>query len=201
MYNWRMMTKEQREELLKLRKTQNLPWHSPPHRDGGSRKFHITASCFEHQSFIGLSPKRMQIFETVLYNTILASGNLLVAWSVLPNHYHLLVKSGDILGLLKNLGKLHGKTSFEWNGEESLRGRKVWCNSMETAIKSDKHYFSTVNYIHNNPVHHGYVGKWDEWPFGNAKDYLDSFGKNKALEIWRKYPISGYGKDWDPPEM
>ncbi len=195
------MTEEQRKNVLLLRKSQKFPWHSPPHRDGGSRKFHITASCFEHGHFIGLSPDRMESFERRLIGTISDQGALPIAWCVLPNHYHLLVQTGDILRDLRNIGRLHGKTSYEWNGEENQRGRKVWCNSMETAIKSESHYFSTINYIHQNPVNHSYVRKWEEWPFGNANEYLKAVGRKEAIEIWRKYPITGYGSDWDPPEM
>ena len=51
-----------------------------------------------------------------------------VAWCVLPNHYHLLLATSDILEFLEQeqLGKMHGRTSFNWNGEEKQRGRKVW---------------------------------------------------------------------------
>lgn len=195
------MTAEQKADLLSLRKSQNLPWHSPPHKDGGSTRFHITASCFEHKHLIGYSPQRMENFESRPVDLILSAGDILVTWSILPNHYHLLVKTENILSLLRSIGKLHGKTSYEWNGYENQRGRKVWCNSLETAIKSTSHYHSTINYIHNNPIHHGYVSKWEEWLFGNAKEYLDAIGKDKAREMFMQYPISGYGKDWDPPEM
>jgi len=195
------MTAEQKANLLSLRKSQNLPWHSPPHKDGGSSRFHITASCFEHKNLIGENPQRIDIFATTLVELFLTGSNDLIAWCVLPNHYHMLVKTDNILLLLKNLGRLHGKTSFLWNGEDNQRGRKVWCNSLETAIKSTSHYYSTINYIHNNPTHHGYVKRWDEWPFGNAKDYLDAIGIDKAAEMFKQYPISGYGEDWDPPKM
>ena len=39
-----------------------------------------------------------------------------------PNHYHALVGAADILGLLHELGRFHGRTSHAGNGEENARG-------------------------------------------------------------------------------
>src|SRR5207249_5590962 len=50
-------------ELLAWRKARGHPWHSPPHRPNfGHLRFHITAACFEHESYIGHSPARMDAF-------------------------------------------------------------------------------------------------------------------------------------------
>ena len=125
----------------------------------------------------------------------------MVVWCILPNHYHLLVATADILGFLARLGKMHGRTSFAWNGEEGKRRRKVWFNAAERAMRNEGHYWATVNYLHHNPVHHGYVDKWEEWPFSSAQDYLRSVGRHKALETWHNYPVRDYGKGWDEPEM
>jgi putative transposase len=54
-----------------------------------------------------------------------------------------------------------------------------------------------VNYIHNNPVHHGHVDKWQDWPWPSATDFLDRVGREMAEKIWREYPILDYGKKWD----
>ena len=68
---------------------------------------------------------------------------------------------------------------------------------MERAIKGDAHKFATINYIHNNPVHHKYVGKWQDWPFSSAIKFVEQIGREKAEKIWREYPVNNYGKGWD----
>ena len=201
MYNWRKMTEEQREELLKFRRIQQLPWHSPPHRAGDRVRYHITAACFEHRPIIGYSLERMSYFENKLLELLSGCCAKIYAWAVLPNHYHVLVKTGNILEPLKQLGREHGRISFRWNGEEKSRGRQVWCNALETTIKSEKHFWSSMNYIHNNPVRHGYVGKWQDWPFSSANRYLTDLGDEKAKFIWNKYPVTGYGDGWDDPDI
>ena len=99
--------------------------------------------------------------------------------------------------LRKQIGVLNGRTAFEWNGEDDARGRIVWRNCFERAMKSPRHYFASLNYVLNNPVHHGYVEKWQDWPWSNAREYLAKIGNERATEIWREDPLLDYGKKWD----
>ncbi len=195
------MVESQRADILSLRKQTCLPWHSPRHCESEKTRYHITSACFEHKPIIGYSPERMADFEAAMLQRVELSVQNIYAWAILPNHYHVLVKSIDVKKVLKEFGRLHGSTSYRWNGEEKLRGRKIWFNSMETSIKSDAHFWSTMNYIHHNPVRHGYVDKWLDWPFSSAGNYMREFGRDNAEKMWKGYPITNYGKDWDPPEM
>ena len=68
-------------------------------------------------------------------------------------------------------------------------------------MRNERHHWATLNYIHNNPVHHGYVQRWQDWPFGSAVEYLEQQGIEKARERWRQYPVLEYGKGWDDPEL
>ena len=90
-----------------------------------------------------------------------------------------------------------GRLSFEWNGEEHTRGRQVWCGAAERYMRNDAHFWATMNYVHNNPVHHGYVERWQDWPFSSAQEYLAEMGREFAEKTWREYPILDYGKGWD----
>ncbi len=123
------------------------------------------------------------------------------AWVVLPNHYHVLVDVPQLKSLFREIGKLHGRNSFDWNGQENQRGRQVWCKAAETVMKSEGHFYATINYILNNPVHHGYCRCWTDWPFSNVKEYLEQVGRDVALNRWRSYPLYEYGHQWDPPEL
>jgi len=51
--------------------------------------------------------------------------------------------------------------------------------------------------LHHNPVHHGYVEKWQDWPWSSAAAFIDRVGHQTASKIWREYPILDYGKKWD----
>ena len=201
MYLWRKLTENQRGELMAYRHRQELPWHSPPHRTGDKLNYLLTAACFEHHLIIGKDPGRMAAFSATLLGTLTPRSRRIVAWCVLPNHYHALVETPDVIALLREIGRMHGRTSFTWNGEDAQRGRKAWFNCVETSMKSERHFWATLNYVHHNPVHHGYVARWQDWPFSSARDYLAATGEERAAEVWREYPLLDYGKDWDPKEM
>src|SRR5260370_14119940 len=125
-YRWRRMTPEQREAVLEERKCYTRPGHGPPLYVSDSSLYLLSAACYEHHSIIGVSPKRMADFESDLLRTTAEGAQTIFAWIVLPNHYHLLVDTRDILALLKRHGELHGGTSFRWNGEDARRGRQGW---------------------------------------------------------------------------
>jgi putative transposase len=125
----------------------------------------------------------------------------ILAWCVLPNHYHVLVASVDILRILADLGRFHGRSSYRWNGEDRCRGRKCWHRCAEREMRTDRHKWATLNYVHHNPVHHGYVEHWQDWPYSSAAQFLEEVGPEAAREYWRAYPLLDYGRGWDDPEM
>ncbi len=199
-YLWRQLTSRQRDELLAWRKERGHPWHSPPHRPNfGHLRFLITATCYEHQPYIGHTLERMDDFAGNLLALFNSCACQTFAWCILPNHYHVLVEAPDVLNLLRELGRLHGRTSHAWNGEENTRGRQVFFRAVDRAMRSDRHFWATLNYIHHNPVHHGYVERWTTWPWSSAPQYLEQMGPAEAERVWRRYPLLDYGKGWDDP--
>ncbi len=198
MYDYRKMTPEQQKEIVEYRRRHHRPWHSPPHWDyEGERQFLISAACFEHACIIGATPERMLKCEADLMELHQRYCSEIYAWCLLPNHYHWLVKTDRIKELLKESGKFHGRSSYIWNREDQQRGRQVWHNSFERPIKSHGHFWASVNYIHNNPVHHRYVEKWQDWPWSSANEFIERVGRERALEVWAAYPVLDYGKKWD----
>jgi putative transposase len=198
MYAWRKMTREERLETMHRRMTSQRPWHGPPHfRSDTTDRYLFTAACLNHWPIAGHTRDRLAEFERALLDTADRVSTQVHAWVVMPDHYHFLAQTADCLATLKELGKLHGRSSFQWNGEENLRGRQIWCNAAETAMKSDRHFWATMNYIHHNPVKHGYVTRWQDWPFTSAHQYLAAVGDEEARKVWNEFPVSDYGKGWD----
>jgi putative transposase len=200
-YLWRKLTPKQQEDLMAWRKQRRLPWHRPPHRGSEKTRYHITAACFEHRHYIGHSANRIQTFCGTLLGVFQQRNALIHAWCVLPNHYHALLETAGILDVLADLGRMHGRLSYDWNGEEQTRGRHVWCGAVERYMRNDAHFWATINYVHNNPVHHGYVQRWQDWPFSSVGEYLAQMGHGEAARIWKQYPVLEYGRGWDDPEL
>ena len=201
-YLWRQLTSKQRVELLAWRKDRGHPWHSPPHRPNfGHLRFLISAACYEHHHHIGHDPARMDSFSRDLLAVFATHTSQTFAWCVLPNHYNALVEVPDVKALLHELGQLHGRTSHAWNGQENARGRKVFFRAVERAMRSDRHFWATLNYVHHNPVRHGYVERWTDWRWSSAAEYLAQTGVEEARRIWQEHPLRDYGDGWDEPEM
>jgi putative transposase len=198
MYNYRKMSPETRRSVVEARRVRRQPWHAPPHWAlEGSDVYLVSATCYEHTPVIGKSLERMTECEGGLLSVWQDAGSHIYAWCVLPNHYHAVLNSQDIKQLCRELGKFHGRSSFKWNGEDNARGRQVWYRCFDRAIRTDGHFWASVNYVHNNAVHHGYVEKWLDWPWSSAADFLERVGRQEAMRIWREYPILDYGKKWD----
>jgi putative transposase len=107
------------------------------------------------------------------------------------------VQIGDIKAFHVQMGRLHGRTSWKMNQEDHSRGRQVWYGCEDRCMRSEAHYYTTLNYIHNNPVKHGYVKKWQEWPFSSIHGYLEVKGREWLLDLWLQYPVHHYGDKWD----
>lgn len=195
MYDWRRMTPAQREEVLKQRQTARRPWHTPPHPMGGAGEFHLTAACYEHRSLIGHSAARMDEFAEHLLDAL--AGFEVRAWCLLPNHYHVSLVTQDLKATLASLGRLHGRSSFAWNGQDDARGRHVWHSISDRQIRSEAHGWATLNYIHHNPVKHGYVTRWQDWPWSSARAYLEAVGIEEATRRWQQHPVLDFGAGWD----
>ena len=68
-------------------------------------------------------------------------------------------------------------------------------------MRSERHYWATLNYVHHNPVRHGYVKRWRDWRWSSAIEFIAHHGPEETEKIWKEYPIRDYGADWDAPNL
>jgi putative transposase len=119
------------------------------------------------------------------------------AWAVLPNHYHLLVHVTEF-GVLGDVFRLvHGPTAREWNLQDDALGRKVWYRFADRAIRSERHFYTSLNYIHYNAVKHGWVKSPYDWDPSSVHWYLAHEGREWLRDSWVRYPVRDYGQGWD----
>jgi len=150
MYRWRQWTPEQRSSILTQRRQRKHPSHSPAHIVSDHTSIYlITAACFEHAPIIGRSDERLASFSSQLYEFMQGYCRTVFAWVVLPNHYHVLGDVIDLNSMFDEIGKLHGRTSFQWNGEDSMRGRQTWCKAAEVAPFCASHLLGMMIWLKN----------------------------------------------------
>jgi putative transposase len=196
MYEYRKLTPEQREKLVHERLARGDPPHQPPHPVRGESLYLLTAACYEHCHHIS-TPKRRSALLDLLFERFIYAGMEIRAWAVLTNHYHLLVRVHAFDALGNVFQRVHGRTARHWNEEDVTAGRKVWYRYSDRAIRSEGHYYTTLNYIHYNPVKHGLVASPYDWEWSSVGWYRENNGREWLRDLWRRYPLRDYGKDWD----
>ncbi|RUT01608.1 hypothetical protein DSM106972_067050 [Dulcicalothrix desertica PCC 7102] len=195
MYEYRKLSQEEKIALVQERLKKGFPPHSPPHPIKNSEFYLITTTCYEHKPRINTEQRRQQLLNE-LFDKFINQGVEILAWVILPNHYHLLMKNVEFKLLSKTFRLIHGLLARQWNLEENTSG-KVWCSYSDRAIRSERHYYTTLNYIHYNPVKHGWIESTYDWAESSIHWYLENHGRDWLREYWVKYPVKTYGKTWD----
>ncbi|MEC4894927.1 MAG: transposase [Oscillatoria sp. PMC 1051.18] len=196
MYEYRRLTPKQQTELIIERTIRGYPLHSPPHPLKNQNVYLLTATCYEHKCHVNSQIRRQQLLD-LIFEIFTTNGIEIRAWVILPNHYHLLVYLTEFEILSKIFRLIHGSTSRQWNLEESIKGRKVWYRYTDRAIRSERHYYTTLNYIHYNPVKHGWAKSPYDWIESSVRWYLDNYGREWLRDLWSRYPVLEYGRGWD----
>jgi putative transposase len=195
-YEYRLMTPEERAAVVEERRRRGYPLHAPPHPYREAGWYFITATNFEHVHVIEPAKRRTQ-FEEQLLENLHSIGAEVAGWIVLPNHYHILAGVRSLDETSAALKQLHGTISRNWNLEDGLTGqRKVWYKFRDRYIRNERHYYQALNYIHYNPVKHGYVESLYDWPWSSVHSYYDIYGQQWLRDQWVAYPIDDFGKDW-----
>ena len=198
-YQYRKLTPQEREEVLRQRKARGYPLHSPPHPFREAGRYFITVANFEH-AFIMAAPERRTEFEIRLLKAMQDIEAEMYGWVILPNHYHFSAGVATLDQISAVLKQLHGSTSREWNLADGETGqRRVWYKFRDRMIRNDAHFYQSLNYIHINPVKHGYVEDVYDWPWSSLYHYANSeeYGREWLREKWKSYPLGDCGKGWD----
>ncbi|NEO83064.1 MAG: transposase [Spirulina sp. SIO3F2] len=194
--------------IVQQRLAQGYPPHRPPHPIRDQSFYLLTAACYEHQCHLYSDARRQQLL-SLLFERFVDVGIELRGWVILPNHYHLLIYLGKVRSedfspryqpfeeISKVLKRVHGTTSRQWNVADQTVGRTVWFAYSDRAIRSERHYYTTLNYIHYNPVKHGWANSPYDWAYSSVHWYLEEEGRAWLRDSWVRYPVKEYGKDWD----
>ena len=96
-----------------------------------------------------------------------------IAWCVLPNHLHTIWTLPDDDFDFSTRWRLikHGFTRAV--GEAGLWQNRFW----EHLIRDERDLSEQMDYVHWNPVKHGYVSDAADWPHSSWHRYKDQWGR------------------------
>jgi putative transposase len=197
-YEYRQLTEMEREEILRQRRERGYPLHSPPHPFRGDAHYLISAANYEHAPIMTVTDRRTE-FEAALLDSMHSIAADISGWVILVNHYHLLVAAQSLDDIAAAIRLLHGRTSRAWNVQDGQTGhRRVWYRYSDQVIRDQDHFYRALNYIHVNPVKHGYTGDLYAWPWSSVHSYYESLGREWLRAQWTAHPPGGLGQGWDP---
>jgi len=161
--------------------------HRPIHLYADNEWYFISAATIEHAKILA-TDQHLGIWRDAFLAAIAELKIALCAWVVLPNHYHVLVQPGRGMGIAKLINLLHGRTSFQFNTLDNNRGRKIWYSYWDVCMRNENDFWTRFNYIHYNPVKHGYVDHPEDWEFSSYRSYLKEQGKEWLWKCLQGYP-------------
>jgi putative transposase len=95
-----------------------------------------------------------------------------LAYCLMPNHIHLLVKPSEEEALPKMMQGITLCYSKYFNGENGRTGRLWECRYHSTVIDGDNYLWTVSKYIENNPVRAGVVKRPEDYPYSSAKAHI-----------------------------
>ncbi|MHB9110872.1 MAG: transposase [Armatimonadota bacterium] len=196
MYDYRKMTVEERKAVLAARKARGYPLHEPPRGMLEAGDFHITAACYLHRMIFD-TPDLLSWLQDEILDALTNAAEEVHAWCFLPNHYHVEARVRDGNAVSEALRITHSRIATRVNGVQGARGRQVFCQYTDRSMQSDRHYWTTVNYINFNGAKHGYVDDNDAWPWSSWALFVAKYGREWMENMRRLHPLYDYGKGWD----
>ncbi|MEH6491786.1 REP-associated tyrosine transposase [Halopseudomonas sp.] len=96
----------------------------------------------------------------------------LLAWCIMPNHVHVLIKPEWPLAKIVQTWKVwSARRARDHAGQFNfaLPARGLWMRGFwDRYIRDERHLLAVVEYIHQNPVKAGLCAKAEDWPWSSA---------------------------------
>ncbi|WKZ47308.1 MAG: transposase [Anaerolineales bacterium] len=162
--------------------------HRPPHLFIDNAWYFITASVVDKRHIFS-SDAHFTIWVKAFKELIAEFDAKLAAWVILANHYHFLFLPRHGIELGKFMRRLNGRTSKELNELDHALGRTVWYSYWDTCIRGERDFWTRFNYIHVNPVKHGYVENPEDWKYSSIHQYTGEDNKLWLAECVQEFPV------------
>lgn len=126
-------------------------------------------------------------------------------YCLMPNHFHLLVRIRNEQSIME-VAKIEKDDDFDYhkfimqqlsnclnsyakafNKQHSRRGALFLDYTKRKQVNGNFHITNVINYIHQNPIHHGFCKKLETWPYSSYNTVIDggpSFVERELLIDW-----------------
>jgi REP element-mobilizing transposase RayT len=132
--------------------------------------YHVMMRGINHQQIFE-EDEDYRVFLRILRKCKNISGFKILAYCLMGNHIHLLIKEDE--EKLELIFKRIGVRFVKWYNQKYQRCGHLFQDRFKSEVVDDERYLITVaGYIHQNPVKAGICKKADEYPYSSYKEYL-----------------------------
>jgi putative transposase len=162
---------------------------------GGTYAFTIVT---EKRRKLFNTPQKLDRLLSIVRHVQRSNPFELLAWCLLPDHVHLLIKlpEGDDKFPIR-MREIKRLTTLWMRKEMPEFDEPVWQDKFwEHTVRDEPDRLIQFDYIHYNPVKHGYTDSFDGWKWSSFRDYYDEEEINTLRldpERFKKYR-PGFGE-------
>lgn len=164
-----------------------LERHRPPHAPAGGLATFVTASTLDRRPHLG-SIVRRNTFCKLLHTSATEFEIEVVAWVILREHYHLIALPLGASSISHWVAILHRRSATDWNREDATEGRQCWYEHWDRTLWTEGDVLSRVNYVHRNPVKHGYVEEAEAWAWSSQREWQAREAVSDVAERLARFP-------------
>lgn len=129
----------------------------------------------------------MRRFLLVLQNKLQNSDASVLAWCLMSNHFHLLIRASQHT-LSRLMQRVETSYAQYFNGKHGHVGRVFQSRFYSMPIKSDSHLLSTIRYIHKNPETIE-VGMYQDYVWSSYREIAGYSGNIEGGGICKTFEV------------
>ena len=113
---------------------------------------------------------------------------VMLGYVFLPDHFHILIRPkgnnnfSQIMHSLKGRFTLAYKNRINFSGHMNFWQKRFW----DHVIRDEKDFENHINYIHYNPIKHGYARNLSDWQY-------------RSFAVWEQRGVYDREITWDEP--
>ncbi len=134
--------------------------------------FHIYNHAIDDQ-LLFYDDQDYEFFQIALSTQLEKIPASIIAYCLMPNHYHFLIRQDDEEKIYKIFNYAFVSYARYYNRKYERKGR-IFRSPLQHKIVKDRTYLIQLcKYIHLNPVYAGLVEEPEDWEFSNYREWIN----------------------------
>ena len=154
----------------------------------GEMVYHVLNRANNRQKIFN-QDKDYQNFEAILAETLEFYPMRILAYCLMPNHWHLVLypdKEGELSKFMQRLTLTH---THRWHAHNKTRGYGHLYQGRYKSfpVEANDYFLQLVRYVERNPKRAALVSKAERWPWSSL--YKRLFGTDEQKKILAPWPL------------